>query len=102
MTSSILRRRMVPPSRFERLTFSLGGNCSIQLSYGGILDRSKPKPKHFYSLNNGKNKNRALLSRLNQLMVSNRTVSDILFSTATYYYMSRQLKKMTSTIRQKK
>lgn len=29
------RGKMVPPSRFERLTFSLGGNCSILLSYGG-------------------------------------------------------------------
>ena len=29
-------RRVVPPARFERTTFPLGGGRSIQLSYGGI------------------------------------------------------------------
>ncbi len=26
---------MAPPTRFERVTFRLGGGCSILLSYGG-------------------------------------------------------------------
>ena len=26
------------PARFERATFRLGGGCSIQLSYGDIID----------------------------------------------------------------
>ena len=28
---------VVPPRRFERLTYGLGIRCSIQLSYGGII-----------------------------------------------------------------
>jgi hypothetical protein len=29
--------KMVPPRRFERLTYGLGIRCSILLSYGGIF-----------------------------------------------------------------
>ena len=29
---------MVPPRRFERLTYGLGIRCSILLSYGGLLN----------------------------------------------------------------
>ncbi len=28
---------MVPRRRFERPTYRLGGNCSIQLSYRGVM-----------------------------------------------------------------
>ncbi len=27
---------MAPPRRFERPAYRLGGDCSIQLSYGGV------------------------------------------------------------------
>jgi hypothetical protein len=39
---------MVPPSRFERLTFSLGGNCSIHLSYGGRPDCNNNSGECFF------------------------------------------------------
>ena len=36
---------MVPPRRFERLTYGLGIRCSIQLSYGGLfIYKELPKP----------------------------------------------------------
>ena len=36
MKGRITGREMAPPARFERTTFPLGGERSIQLSYGGM------------------------------------------------------------------
>ena len=33
-------KNMVPPTRIERAARGLGNHCSIQLSYGGMLEKS--------------------------------------------------------------
>ena len=39
---------MVRPRRFERLTYSFGGCCSIQLSYGRLNDEAAGSRNSFF------------------------------------------------------
>ena len=45
VTEIVTPCKMVPPRRFERLTYGLGIRCSILLSYGGLfIYKELPKP----------------------------------------------------------